>query len=163
MMVVSDTTPLRYLAEIGGLEGLPLIWGEVICPLEVIAECCHHHAPSSLREWALSPPPWLHVRKVRANAELGPLLRGLDPGEAAALRLAVEAKADLVLIDERRGRAAARRLGLDVTGTLGVLIEVALRGFIEFEAALEELLSRTNFRVDPAVIAAARARLVRRG
>ena len=47
----------------------------------------------------------------------------LDHGEAAALALAVELQADVVLIDERRARAVASRLGLNVVGVLGVLVE----------------------------------------
>ena len=57
MIVVSDTTPLRYLAEVGGLDWLPVIFGEVICPIEVMEECRHPSAPLLLREWESSAPP----------------------------------------------------------------------------------------------------------
>jgi predicted nucleic acid-binding protein len=65
----------------------------------------------------------------------------------------------LVLLDERRGRAVAAQLGLPLTGTLGVLVEAALHGFVDFEAGLTSLGEGTNFRVGEPVIAAARARL----
>jgi predicted nucleic acid-binding protein len=84
----------------------------------------------------------------------------LDVGEAAALCLALEIQADLVLLDERRGRVVAAQLGLTLTGTLGVLVEASLRGLVNFESALSQLREHTNFRVGESVIAAARARLV---
>lgn len=159
MIVVSDTTPLRYLAVIGGLEWLPAVFGQVVCPPEVLAECRHEHAPAPLRVWAAAPPSWLRVVPVPERARLLPVAAPLDAGETAALCLARELHADLVLLDERRGRSVAAKLGLAVTGTLGVLVETALRGVADFETALALLTTRTNFRVSEAVIAAARTRL----
>jgi uncharacterized protein len=51
----------------------------------------------------------------------------LDPGEAAAISLALAIQAELVLIDEQDGRAAARQLGLAVSGSLGALIDAKKR------------------------------------
>jgi len=160
MIVVSDTTPLRYLAVLDGLEWLNRLFGEVACPPEVIAECKHKNAPAPLREWAMVPPSWLRVIAVSEQARALPIATGLDVGETAALCLAVEIQADLVLLDERLGRAGATtELGLMITGTLGVLVEAGLRGIIDFEQELTRLRELTNFRVDEQVIALARRRL----
>lgn len=161
MIVISDTTPLRYLAVIGGLEWLPAIFGEVVCPAEVITECRHQSAPPALRVFAAFPPAWLRIDTVRTDTPELPDGVGLDAGETAALRLARQLGADLVLMDERRGRAVAAGLGLEVTGTLGILVEASLRGIADFEEALAALISRSNIRVSDAVIAAARNRLKR--
>ncbi len=160
MIVVSDTTPLRYLAVVEGLDWLPVIFGEVVCPSEVLAECLHERAPAPLREWAASVPSWLRVTPVSQNAEALPVGVLLHAGESAAIRLARELRADLLLLDERRGRMVAAQLDLAVTGTLGVVVEAALRGMTDFEATLTTLMTRTNFRLSEAVIAAARSRLV---
>jgi len=55
---------------------------------------------------------------------------GLDAGEAAALALAVEIQADVVLLDERRGREVASQLGLRTIGILGLLLEAKSAGFL---------------------------------
>ncbi|QXD16313.1 DUF3368 domain-containing protein [Rhodocaloribacter litoris] len=58
------------------------------------------------------------------------LQRDLGRGEAEAIALALERNADLVLLDEREGRRAARRLGLSVTGVLGLLVEAKAKGHV---------------------------------
>ncbi len=64
----------------------------------------------------------------------------LGQGEAEAIVLAQECRADLILLDEKLGRAAAEHLGLRVTGLIGVLIEAKRRGFVDDAAALAELI-----------------------
>ena len=56
-----------------------------------------------------------------------------------------------MLMDERAGVEAARRLGINVTGTLGVLARGAERGLIRLPTSLEKLLA-TNFRVHPEIV-----------
>jgi predicted nucleic acid-binding protein len=78
-------------------------------------------------------------------------LQHLDVGERDAILLALEIKADLVLMDEREGVEEATRLGLTVTGTLGVLDRAAEKGLLD----LPDVLSRlrvTNFRVSPTLL-----------
>ncbi len=81
----------------------------------------------------------------------GPALSNLDPGEPAALALGITLKADLILIDERRGFAAAVTKGFEVTGTLGILDLAAKRKLIDLRRAIERL-KRTNFRYRKEII-----------
>jgi predicted nucleic acid-binding protein len=160
VIVVSDTSPLRYLVAIGGIDWLPVLFGEVICPPEVIGECLHPAAPAELRHWASSRPAWLRVVAEEAGSLPLPDGPALDRGEDAALRLARDLPAELVLIDERKGRAVAARLGLAITGTVGVLVEASLRGLADFDVAIQLLKDGTNFRIEDDVLTLARRRVL---
>jgi predicted nucleic acid-binding protein len=70
--------------------------------------------------------------------------RKLDAGEEAAIIIASEIKAHLLLIDDRAGAAAARRYGFRVAGTIGVLGMAGERGLLNLAKAFD-LLKRTNF------------------
>ncbi len=69
----------------------------------------------------------------------------LDAGEEAAIVLAVELHADLLLMDDEEGVSAARRKGLEVIGTLGVLSRAGQRGLLNL-ADVFDRVKRTNFR-----------------
>ena len=147
MIVVSDTSPLNYLVLVQHQDVLPALFGRVLAPPAVIAELQHPGAPAVVRSWASTPPPWL---EVRAPAMVDPDLE-LGPGEAEAISLARELKADVVLIDERKAFTVARQCGLFVTGTLGVLAIAAEKGLIALPEAIAAL-RRTSFRVSREVL-----------
>jgi predicted nucleic acid-binding protein len=74
----------------------------------------------------------------------------LDPGESAALTLAQEIHAHLLLIDEARGRAAAKALGLRVSGVLGVLLHAKNSGILSvMRPILKELEGKAGFWLSP--------------
>lgn len=70
----------------------------------------------------------------------------IDLGEAEAIILALELKADLLLMDERRGRALAANYGLSVTGLLGVLLQAKRNGFIPVvKPVMDQLIEEVDF------------------
>ena len=143
MIVVSDTTPLRHLVAIGEVDLLRRVYGAVVVPATVWSELQAESTPSAVKSWLQSAPDWLQVRRPRepepgdANPDI--LVR-LDAGERDAIRLAVELKADLLLMDEADGRSLALGLGLPVTGTLGLLERADVLGVLaDLPAALVDL------------------------
>ena len=84
-------------------------------------------------------------------SEVDPRLRQLDPGEREAIALSLSAAADMLIVDEKRGRKVAREVGLAVAGTLAVLGLGARRGLLDFSVALERL-EQTTFRVSPRLL-----------
>ena len=112
MLVVADTTPLRYLVEIGYEYLLPRLFTRVWIPGTVASELRHEGAPDVVRKWAAQIPSWVEVREVVAGPPFAHELSGLDRGEWEAIQLAQEIKANLLLIDERFRRPHPPRAGV---------------------------------------------------
>ncbi len=74
-----------------------------------------------MRAWIAQTPPWLEVRPNPDPRPEDATTPKLDEGERSAIALAIAVKADLVLMDDQDGVAAARRKGLAATGMLSVL------------------------------------------
>ena len=94
---------------------------------------------------AVSNAEWIHVSPIQDSENLAKtILRvGLGAGEVSAVFLAKELKADLVLMDERRGRKLAKEEGLSVAGCVGILEELYRRGEIaDLRQAYQELIKR---------------------
>lgn len=144
MIVVSDTSPLNYLILVGQADVLRTLYGRVIVPDVVKDELGHARSPVAVKDWIAHLPEWI---EVRSTIKIIPTKPGLDAGEVAAMQLALELQAELVLIDDQPARVEAQRLGLPVTGTLGVLMAAAVLRLLDIEAVLSRLLSETNFRL----------------
>jgi predicted nucleic acid-binding protein len=100
--------------------------------------------PAVVRTWIATPPGWLSIEPAPESVDAA--LATLDDGERAAISLAVATNADFLLMDDRAGVIAARALGLQVTGTLGILDHAAQRGLLDLAATFVALRA-TNFHV----------------
>jgi len=148
MTVISDTSPLNYLALIDLQDILPALFERVLIPEAVWHELSSPAAPLPVKDWLGTSPSWLDRRIV---SQISPDLQTLDSGEREAIALAQSVEAGLVLLDERRGRRVARGLGLTVSGTLGVLDLAARRGLVDLADAFSRL-ERTTFRATPRLL-----------
>lgn len=115
-----------------------------VIPKAVHAELTDAGAPESLRQWVQGNLHRIQIRQISLIDDN--LLRTLDAGEAEAIQLAQQTPGSLLLIDEKDGRAEAKRRGLKVTGLLGVIRDAALSGYIDFEETLGKL-KRSDFRL----------------
>ena len=149
MIVISDTSAITNLAAIGHLQLLPQLYNQVTIPEAVYRELVDIDppVPGTLE---VQTSCWLEVRQV-ANRKVVERLQNevrLDPGESEAIALALDLRAELLLIDERRGRAEANRLGLRITGLLGILIEAKQRNLIvAVKPLMDALIATSEFRV----------------
>jgi predicted nucleic acid-binding protein len=140
-LVIADTGPINYLILIAQIDVLPSLFERVVLPSEVQAELSDMAAPPQVRAWIGTPPSWMEI----GNSPAVVSLPGIHAGEAAAIALASSMHADLLLMDDRKGVSVAKRQGLCVTGTLGILDLAAERGLLDFQQAIVAL-GHTTFR-----------------
>lgn len=125
--VILNNTPLVALWLIDRLELLRDLYGEILIPQAVFEE--FNAGNYTTRQATLLKAPWIQVAQITHPKQLL-VYTGLDKGEAEVLALAIERTAKLVVIDERKGRRYAQRLGLPLTGTLGLLLLAKEKGLI---------------------------------
>ena len=90
--------------------------------------------------------PWIIRHRVTQQPLVDVLRLELDAGEAEALACALELRADLILLDERRAREVAQRLGLRFIGLLGVLIEAQRQQRLpRIRPVLDDLRQKAGF------------------
>lgn len=148
-MIVSDTTPLNYLILIDTVEILPRLYERIMIPTAVYRELSRPETPHKVKNWLQTHPDWLEVRKT-SYPDSTP---ELDIGEQEAIGLAVELRANKILLDEKAARAVAKAHGLTVIGTLGSLEAAAIQHLIDLPEALQRL-GQTNFHCAPRLIEA---------
>jgi predicted nucleic acid-binding protein len=142
MIIVSDTSPINYLILIGHIDLLPRLFQQIIIPQAVSSELSDEFAPSPVQVWIANPPSWLKIQSVSHPSD--PILDLLDPGERAAIFLAQELNADLLLLDDMKARRAATDKGFTITGILGILDQAATMEFIDLPTAVQNL-KNTSF------------------
>ncbi len=125
---------------------LPLLFSEVIIPDVVLSEMTHPNAPAVVREWVSSKPDWALTRSGSKN--LLQQITGLGKGETSAIAIAIEARADAVLMDDRRAIREADKNGLNILTTFALLELAAIKGLIDFAEAIDAL-STTSFHFPP--------------
>lgn len=145
MKVVSDASPLIALSAIGRLSLLRHLFPETLIPEAVHREIQVESRPGASE---VLQAAWIQTQSVESGHLLSALTEELDLGEAEAITLALETEADVLLIDERRGRQVARRLGCRVLGLLGALVQAKRQGhLVELTPVLRELDEIAGFYV----------------
>lgn len=146
MIIVSNTSPLSNLAFIDNLHLLTTLYGQLIIPPAVQSELLRE--PSVANRIRPLLHTFLVISPVQDQNLVTILLTKLHPGEAEAIVLAREANADLLLIDERRGREVAAQQQLPHTGLLGILLVAKARNLIPaVKPLLDDLINKAGFRV----------------
>lgn len=140
-IVISDTSPIRAFSNLGLVDVLGKLFGEVYVPIVVAKELLHpkRGVPVDVAQLA-----FVRVR-VPSDFQLVDTLRQtLDWGEAEAIALALEVNGSLLLMDELKGRAEANRRGIRAQGVLGILAAAKQRGYISKVAPIVGMLRRKH-------------------
>lgn len=145
MIVISNTSPLTNLAVIGQFHLLQKLYGQIHIADGVWAEL-----NARGRAWPgsqqVASSPWVIRSNVQNQALVTSLRRDLDRGESETIALAVELKADLILLDEKDGRQMAQRFDLNIAGVLGVLLEAKKKNLVgELRPQLDALRQSAGF------------------
>lgn len=154
MIVIADTTPIITLLKLERLDLLEKLFGVVIIPVAVYEELTSNQKYLTEAQ-IISDCSFLKCREVfdRQSIKILREVVGLDAGESEAIALADEQGADLLIIDERKGRRVAKQMGLKITGTIGILIQafdckILLRQEI---LACIEILRNSDIRISDAL------------
>jgi uncharacterized protein len=138
VIVVSDTSVLINLCRVGRGNLLKALFHEVVIPPEVAEEFARL-ATMVPRFGGLALPDGI---RQQTPSTLIHAASGLDAGETAALSLALEIRADAILVDERRGHDAAVELGLRTIGILGILLQAKNNGMLPMLRPVLDSLQR---------------------
>ena len=134
MKAVVDTSVLIALSCIGRLDLLRNLFTLVLAP-RAVAE-----------EYGEPLPGWIKVLDVKNKQLVHALLELLHRGEAEAITLAIEADANIVILDDKKARSIARRLGLKMIGTVGILVLAKKQKLIDdIEAEINHLLQKSFY------------------
>ena len=134
--------PSHRVASSRALSLLQSLFGEVRVPPAVVQEA----APS-----LPVLPSWIVVQPLTQPVASQVLQTALGRGESEALGLALEIKADLVILDDRLARRLALGLGVPVVGTLGILMRAKQAGFVPAVGPLVDRMLELGFRMSAAM------------
>ena len=145
--IVADAGPLIGLGKIGRLPLLQALYGTVLIPPRVHEELrVGSGLPGAVAAGRAIVEGWLQVRRVADTVAVSRLLALVDGGEAEAIVLAHESAGGFLLVDDRRARDVARRRGLSIVGTGGVLVAAKRKGLIEAVGPLLDELTGAGYR-----------------
>lgn len=147
MTVVSNSSPLIALARIGQFELLRLLYQELLIPPAVRDEVVRF-GEERIGAVELERAEWIQTVDIGDRTAVELLRERLDLGESEAIILAIETKAQLLLIDEARGRRVAQTQGLNHLGTVGILVLSKRRGLVEAVTPLLNDLIAAGFRMN---------------
>lgn len=138
MIVVSDSTPLITLMKAARIDLLHDLFGEIVIPEAVYQELTlNSHFPQEAR--IIRESAFIRVVQVKDRKTVSVLQRatGLDLGESEAIVYADDNHADILLMDEVSGRRVALDMGIEIMGSVGVLVTAYKGGYISASEADE--------------------------
>jgi len=152
MKTVSNSGPVMSLAKLGSLELLYNLYGQIYIPSAVYFEVVIHGLDSGYPDAYYIRSSILkdHIAIINvSDSEMSDDISSLplDVGEKQSLYLAIRDKFDLILLDDLKAREEAKALGLNVKGTLGIIVQAYREGYInldEVEEIIQTIIARDD-------------------
>jgi predicted nucleic acid-binding protein len=148
MIVVSDTSSISNLLQIGQIDILYALYGEITITPAVRKEL--YRLPD--QETQIEQLNWIKVKAPKNHKMVTQLMDQLDLGESESVVLAIEEQAEYLIIDEYKGRKIADELGVKIVGILGVLIQAKKENIIPTVKENIDKLLEIGFRLDKRLI-----------
>jgi predicted nucleic acid-binding protein len=133
--IISDTSCLIVLSNIGELDLLQKLYGQVITTIDIATE------------YGETLPEWVKIVQVTDPYKQALLELQIDKGESSAIALALELPDSTIILDDYKARKIAEQLNLHYTGTIGVIVKAKLKGIIPSIKPLLNKIKQTNFRL----------------
>jgi predicted nucleic acid-binding protein len=133
--IIADTGCFIILTNIGELDLLHKVYGEIITTLDIATE------------YSETLPEWVEIVSVKDKYRQQLLEIQIDRGESSAIALALETPDSIIILDNYKARKIADQLGLIFTGTIGMIIKAKLNGIIPSIKPLFEKIKQTGFRL----------------
>jgi len=133
-IVIADASCLITLDNIDETTLLPKLYTQIFV------------TPEAAVEVGDSLPAWVQQRSSSNTSLIGQLTANLEIGEATSIALALEIPGCLLIIDEKKGRRTAAQLGLEITGTIGIVMEGIEKGLVDSPETVVQRLEQAGFR-----------------
>jgi predicted nucleic acid-binding protein len=153
MVVVSNSTPLIGLAVVDQFDLLRAFFGEIMIAQAVYDETVTRGRETDGARREVVEASWVKVVPVQDRLAVQVLLDELDLGEAETIVLAQELSANLVLMDEKKGRRKLKQMRIPKIGTLGILLQAKALGLIPAVRPLIERLRQMTFSMSDRLVA----------
>ena len=134
-VIISDTSCLIILSKINELDLLKNVYENIVTTTDIMAE------------FGEILPDWIDVQNVKDLHKQQLLEMQIDKGESSAIALALENDNSTVILDDYKARKVAHLLGINYTGTIGVIVKAKLSGIIPSIKPVLEKNKQTNFRI----------------
>lgn len=138
-IIIPDTSCLIYLDKIEQLELFQKLYHQVLVSRDVA------------EEYIEPLPDWITVQEIKEKRYQAILEQTVDKGEASIMMLAMETDNAIVCIDDKEGRKIAHKLGLRLTGTLGIIYKAKQEDLISSTREVIERLKELDFRISKKV------------
>ena len=134
-IIIADTSCLIILTNIGEIDLLHKVYGEITTTIDIAIE------------FGETLPEWVEIISVKDKYRQQLLEIQIDKGESSAIALAMEVSDSTVILDDYKAHKIASQLGINFTGTLGIIIKAKLKGVIPSIKPFLEKIKQTNFRL----------------